>query len=66
MEGCQNIQAVALIATAETDQKIREREFDKGRAAKLLGVGRSTCPWNGGLTMTWWLEGYDSISVPNS
>jgi ribosome modulation factor len=65
MDDVSTIGAVASIATQETDAVLREREYNKGRAAKLLGLGRIMCPWVGGLTQKWWLEGYESISVAN-
>lgn len=50
--------ATASIATAETDAKLREQERAKGHAAAKLGLPASACPWSGGLTRQWWLEGH--------
>lgn len=54
--------ATAGIATPETERELRERENQKGRAAKFEGLPREACPWTGGVAERYWLEGYDSIS----
>jgi len=55
--------AIASIATQETDGDIRYREQQKGCKARLEGWPRRACPWNGGLTEKWWLEGYDNAML---
>ncbi len=50
----------ASIATIHSDKKLREKEFKKGLEAKLSGKRANDCPWNGGLTRKWWLEGFNS------
>lgn len=55
--------ATAGIATQETDDAMRERELEKGRKARKEGWPRRACPWHGGLTEKWWLDGYDNYLV---
>ncbi|WP_157639981.1 Rmf/CrpP family protein [Burkholderia ubonensis] len=54
------LQAVAAIATAETDAEIAQRERMKGAEAARAGKQRDDCPWTGGLCERWWLEGFDN------
>ena len=52
-----------LIATQETDERLRQQEISNGRQAKIDGKKPSDCPWRGGMMEYWWFEGYDSIKV---
>ena len=52
--------AVAAPATSESDATIARRERANGAEAKRQGFPRESCPWRGGLTKQWWLEGYDN------
>lgn len=52
--------ATISIATPETDAALAKQERAKGAEARRQERPRSSCPWHGGLTMRWWLEGYDS------
>jgi ribosome modulation factor len=56
--------ATASIATPETDAALAERERSAGAAAKIQGQPRSACPWTGGLTREWWLQGWDMATDP--
>ena len=49
---------IASIATPETDARLRAQERARGYAAAQAGEPASTCPWIGGLTRLWWLEGH--------
>ena len=48
-----------LVATPETDAKLRIEYMNKGKQAFREGVERTNCPSRGGMISRWWLEGYD-------
>lgn len=58
------ISAVASIGTAETDSILQNREWQKGRRASVNGAPVNDCPWKGGLTRQWWLDGYYNRNWP--
>jgi len=49
-----------LLATAETDAILCNRERKKGAKARDGGKPRSSCPWQGGMLKEVWLSGYDN------
>jgi hypothetical protein len=50
--------ATTMIATLETDARLRASENEKGRAAAKAGLPHEACPWVGGLCEVWWMEGW--------
>jgi ribosome modulation factor len=52
-------QAVASIATPETDAALAAREQSLGAQARMRGEPRESCPWQSGMTRLWWLMGWD-------
>ena len=52
------------IATPDTDREIQFREWQRGHQAALEGKTEDTCPWTGGLTETWWKDGFNFRNFP--
>lgn len=53
-----------MVATAETDREIQFREWQKGHKAAVEGQEEDSCPWEGGLTRQWWLDGFNFRNFP--
>ena len=47
-----------MVATAESDAKLRRKYWQEGADAKAAGVKREDCPVDG-LIKGWWLAGWD-------
>ena len=52
--------ASSLIATPETDAKLRREFRQKGADAKKAGVKWEDCPYDGMIKL-WWREGWDGM-----
>jgi hypothetical protein len=50
--------AIAAVATHDTDAELAARERGAGATAAREGKQRDDCPWKGGPCERWWLEGY--------
>lgn len=52
--------ATILIATAESDARLRAEQNSAGNAARIAENLRSDCPHDpSSLIASWWFEGYD-------
>lgn len=50
----------AMIATPESDARLRKLFRRDGASARRAGVKREDCPVDG-LIKQWWLEGWDGM-----
>lgn len=54
--------ARSLIATPETDRKLRRQQTKAGAKARAEGRPRESCPhYPGSMIAGWWLEGWDGM-----
>jgi len=53
--------ATTLLATPQTDRKLRREQNAAGRQARIDGKPRSSCPHDpNSLVAEFWFEGYDA------
>lgn len=57
------LNATTLIATPETDAKLRRKYMAMGAAAYRAGAGRSVRLHPNSMLCGWWFEGYDEAKT---
>lgn len=51
----------SLIATPESDARLRKEWMNKGIEARIAGLKKEECPVNG-MIKGWWEEGWDACA----